>query len=175
VNADLSEAEPILFPQVPWSQEHRSERWKRAYLQSLDGKSYQDNLLRRNQTDGLLFEMEHYGRWTIESMMEWDYKHPSVLEIRFEDLMSDYASTFESIFRYMGLSGLGLKQATNIAADEDMSRMTSAEIENDPHISSPQTSKWELYFEDVHKRRFDELFGDVLVALGYESLQEHNW
>jgi hypothetical protein len=169
VNRDLNATEPILFPRVPWSQEHRSERWKREYLRSLDGKSYQQNLLGRNQTDGLLFEMEHCGRWTIESMMDWDYGHPSVLEIRFEDIMSNYDGTFRSVFQYIGLSGTRLEQAIGIAASEDLNRMTPREIQSNPHISSRRTSKWQLYFEDVHRRRFDQLFGDALVRLGYES------
>ena len=86
INHDLSLVEPILFPRVPYSQQQFYEPWKRHYLISLEGRSYQDNLRALATSAGLLFELNHYAGWTIDSMLQWHYDQPSVLEVHFERL-----------------------------------------------------------------------------------------
>lgn len=160
---------PIRFPKVPFLLEHRPEAWKEQYLNSLGGKSYQENLRGLNQRDGLLFEMHNYGRWTIEGMLDWDYSRPGIVEVRFETLMSEFDATFKSLFEHFGLSGEEISKALEIAAKEDLSRMTEEEIQEIEHVSSSQTTRWREFFEDVHKETFKQLFGDALVRLGYED------
>src|SRR5262249_37323907 len=70
-NFDLTS--PILAPRVPYSQQHRSEDWKRAYVEGLNGLSYQRNLLSRDADSGLDFEMNRYTDWTVEAMLAWKH------------------------------------------------------------------------------------------------------
>lgn len=168
-NSDLDFHSPILYPNVPYSQQHRAEEWKRQYLISLENKSYQQNLIERDERDGLLFEMEHYGRWTIEAMINWDYNHPNIEEVKFETLMSEYRLTFQRLFDHFGFSKGQTVRALDIVDEEDINRMTEDEIKKNPHISSRQTTKWGKYFKDVHEVAFQHRFGDALARLSYED------
>lgn len=161
--------EPILFPNVPYSQEHRSEEWKRRYVVSLGNRSYQQNLRERTESDGLLFELHHYGAWTIDSMLLWPYNNPRIKELRFETVMSHFDETFREMFVHFGFSNDQVTRALQIAAKEDLGRLTEKQLKANPHISSRQTTKWHKYFKDVHKEAFKQRFGDALVQLGYEK------
>jgi hypothetical protein len=169
INTDLDFTSPIVFPRVPYSQEHRSESWKRDYLKSLKGQSYQQILLDLNQEDGLLFEMDHYGSWTIEDMLNWNYEIDNILEVKFEEIMSMYDISFLRILEHCGFSGQPLQKAVQISFDEDLNRMSDDELENNAHIVSRETGKWEKYFTPTLETAFSDRFGDALVRLGYES------
>jgi hypothetical protein len=173
VNSDFNPRQPIRFPRVPYSQEHRSEEWKMRYLESLGGMSYQENLLKMSQRDGMLFEMKHYGAWTIESMRDWNYNKDNILEVKFEDLMENYDDTFRLIFDHLGFSKSKIDLGLSIASKHDLGRKKTKEIEKDEHIFSRDTNKWKNYFEAVHKEVFIKYFGNVLIELGYES--DNNW
>ena len=173
INTDFSMRPPILFPKVPYSQEHRSEEWKIRYLTSLAGMSYQENLLHMSQQQGLMFEMNNYGAWTIESMQEWDYGLTNILEIKFENLMNSYDDTFRRIFKHIRFSKSESDVGLNIAAQHDLGRRSPEEIDKMPHVSSARATKWKEYFEIQHKEAFLDRFGDVLVKLGYET--SNNW
>lgn len=169
VNTDLDPSPPIRFPRVPRSQQHRSESWKAAYLRSLGGRSYQENLRALPQAEGLLFEMNHYAGWTIDSMRAWDYDREDVLEVRFEDLMSEFDAGFRFIFSWLGLSAEQRDAALELAARHDLGRKSREEIQQIEHVSPGETSKWRAYFEPQHKNAFRARFGEVLVDLGYET------
>lgn len=172
-NTDFSHTPPILFPRVPYSQQYRSERWKTTYLDSLKGKSYQQNLLDRSQEDGLLFEMQNYGGWTVNDMAAWDYGAASILEVTFEDLMGEYDATFARIFSHCGFTAAQTQQALALAATEDLSRKSDREIAADSHITTRNTSRWSQYFSPTLKAAFGSQFGNVLIDLGYE--RTHDW
>ena len=169
VNSDFDPGPPIRFPRVPYSQEHRSEAWKAAYLRSLNGRSYQQNLLALPQRDGLLFEMDHYAAWTIEDMRGWDYAREEVLEVKYEDLMAEYDAGFRYIFSWFGLSASQRDAALEIAAGHDLGRKSQDEIRQMSHVSIGETSKWRSYFEPQHKDAFVARFGEILVDFGYET------
>ncbi|MGA8261304.1 MAG: sulfotransferase domain-containing protein [Arenicellales bacterium] len=173
INTDFSLTPPIRRPRVPSSQEHRPREWKVSYLKSLAGKSYQENLLQISQERGLMFEMDNHGAWTIESMMEWKYNMPNILEITFENLMNDYDGTLRRIFAHIGFSKSATDVGLKVAVRHDLGRKSPQEIENMPHVSSPRTTKWRRYFSVQHKEAFLDRFGDVLVQLGYET--DNNW
>lgn len=169
---DFDLSSPIDFPNVPFSQRHRTEGWKKDYIRSLGGLSYQEKLQTLSLDDGIIFEMQHYGRWTIENMMNWDYSHGNTLEIGFEEIMGEYESTFEAIFRYLGLTEKQASEAMETAQRHNINRKTEKEISNLDHVCSKQTSKWREYLSPVHKKFFIDMFGDCLVRLGYESSNE---
>jgi hypothetical protein len=168
-NSNFDLQRPILSPRVPYTEEHKAEEWKENYIKSLGGISYQENLLKRSQSDGLYFEMDNMAGWAIENMAEWDYNMKNVLEVKFEDLMADYDHVFQSIFEFIGLkpeqADLGLK----IAEKHDIGRKTDDEIKKIEHVSSKKTNRWMDFFEEGHKAYFKEKFGSILVDLGYES------
>jgi len=167
VSDDVSE--PIRHPRVPYSQEHRPEAWKRAYLESLGGRSYQSHLLELPRDEGLAFELDHYGRWTLESMERWPGGDPRILELRFETIMADFDGAFGSLFRHLELEGEDLAAAMELAQRHDLSRRSDEELSEDPHVSSRNTTRWKGYFTDDLRRLFKERHGHLLVSLGYEA------
>ena len=169
VNESPSATEPILFPNVPWSQQHRPEAWKAAYIKSLNNTSYQQNLLQRNQSEGILFEMNNYAAWTIESMLDWDYSNPRVREVKFEALMGDFDATFKKIFEFFGFTEIQRQHGMRIAQKEDLGRKSDRQLRANNHISSRQTTKWQRYFETSHKEVFEKRFKGALAKLGYEE------
>ncbi|MDJ0844341.1 sulfotransferase domain-containing protein [Crocosphaera sp.] len=173
INKNFSLEVPITHPRVPYSQQHKSEEWKIKYLKSLKGMSYQENLLSMSQKNGLFFEMNNYGSWIIEDMKNWNYNCPNILEIKFEQLMTNYDNNFRLIFEYLGFSQAEIKIGLDIASKHDLGRKSAKEIELMSHVSSPKTSKWKDYFEEAHKEFFINKFGNVLIQLGYEN--DHNW
>jgi hypothetical protein len=173
INSDFDTTPPIKFPKVPYSQQHRSEKWKKEYIESLGGQSYQQNLLNLSQRDGIFFEMNNYGAWTIESMKNWNYNMNNILELKFEELMTDYDNIFQIIFQYIGFSKSQIKTGMEIAKKHDLRRKSDQEIQNDKHISSRNFSKWKKYFEEEHKKKFNQKFGEILINLGYET--NNNW
>lgn len=172
IHKDFDLSPPIDYPNVPFSQRHRAEDWKKKYISSLRGCSYQEKLRSLSQEDGIAFEMQHYGKWTIENMMEWDYRKNNILEIGFEEIMMDYESTFRRIFLYLGLAKKQLDEAMRIARKHNINRKTEEEVQSMVHVYSRQTSKWHKYFSPMHKDLFLDMFGDCLITLGYESTNE---
>lgn len=168
-NTDFQPTPPITYPRVPLSQEHRAESWKAHYLDSLNGRSYQQNLRDLNAEDGLAFEMSHYGAWTIESMLAWDYDHPKVLELRLENLMGNFDSGFSSMFQHIGLSGSAFATALRIAQRHDLGRKSASAIARMPHVTSAEPSKWQNHFTPRLVEEFKQLHGPALLKLGYET------
>ncbi len=173
INKDHHIQESILFPQIPYSQEHRPEAWKKAYLSSLGEKSYQENLLCRSEAEGINFEMNNYGSWTINSMRNWVYGNPKVLEVRFEDIMSEYDKTLKMIFDHFQFDQKTKNIAVSIARRHDIKRKSPGEISNIRHVSSVQTTRWKEYFNHQLKREFIAKFDSVLIGLEYEN--DNSW
>ena len=160
---------PILRPRVPAELDIRTEEWKREYLRSLRGKSYQQHLNELDDEDGLMFELEHYGRWTTEAMLAWDYDDPRVLEVRFEEIQSDFDGTFRRILRHYGFSRRRTEEGVAAVRGEDVARMSPVALASRPKIQSRGRSVWRDFFTDRHEARFRELFPDALQRLGYEN------
>lgn len=169
INTNFDLTEPINHPQVPFSQQHRSLDWKRAYLTSLNQQSYQANLHARSPAAGLMFELEHYGAWTIESMLAWDYHNPQVLELKFEAIMADFDASFATLFAHLGFTPAQQQRALQLAAAHDLNRMSDRQLAENAHISAKQTQKWRQYVLPEHKSAFLDRFGEALMTLGYES------
>lgn len=173
VNNSWNTEGPITFPQVPHSQKHRPEKWKKKYIQSLKGKSYQENLQNLDLEEGIIFEMTHYAGWTIEEMLKWDYGDLRFLEIKFEDIIKNYDLTFEKILDWCGFTDRERDAILRKISRFDIARMSDKQISVNDHIHGRETGKWRQHFSPRHKKIFKELFGDAVVVLGYES--DNNW
>lgn len=170
INNDFDINIPIKYPQVPSCLEHFSEDWKINYVKSLNGRSYQDNLLTLSQKDGLIFEMNHHAQWTIKDMLTWDYNNPQILEIKFEDLMANFNNTWLAIFRFLKIliNDNDTEKLLKIIKTHDLQSKSMEEISALSHVTSKTTSRWLTYFEDTHKSFFIDKFNDALIRLKYE-------
>lgn len=168
LNTNLAPTPPIRAPQVPFSVQHRPDAWKTAYLQGLGGRSYQENLRRLPRPEGLRFELDRYAGWTIEAMADWQSRS-AIHEMKLEDLSTDYDGTMLAAFRHLGFAGRALDIAMQIAAREDIGRMSDADIEKKQHIHSRQMSKWRTFLEADDLPLFNERYADVPGRLGYTA------
>lgn len=173
VNKDFSRKKPIMFPAVPFSLEYRSEEWKNCYLDDLNGKSYQDTLLSMSENEGINFEMDHYGKWTIDDMISWNYSNDKIVEVKFEEIMDDYDLAFERIFSHLDFDKEKKDKMIELSKLHDLSRKSDREVKKIGHVSSRNTRRWESYFNGELKQQFCEKFADSLVKLGYEK--SNNW
>ena len=166
-NADFDPRPPITYPRVDFSMQHRPERWKRAWLSRLKGKSYQQNLLERDQAEGLAFELDGYTSGTLAAMQAWQ-PLLGVLDVKLEDIARDYEGTMRSVFRHLSFSGAELETAVQLVADEDINRMDDAVLAANPHIHSRTLSKWRMLLSDMQVYNFEQRYGRLLLSLGYE-------
>ena len=166
-NTNLDPAAPIEFPRVPYSQAHRDEIWKRRYLESLGGRSYQQNLLDRDRAEGLRFELDRYASWTIEAMRDWKPRPGEVMELQMERISSKFDLTMRRTLRHLGFHDRQLDEALAIAVQEDASRMSESQIASNPHIHSRKLSKWKEMLPSGDIREIESRFGAVFTQLGY--------
>ena len=55
-----------------------------------------------SKDEGLLLEMK-YRRDQFQGMLDWDYSHPGILELRMEDMMEAPYRSFLKIFQFFGI------------------------------------------------------------------------
>ena len=152
---------------IPLSQRYRSAEWKRAFVESLDGTSYQQTLLGLTQAAGLRFEMTHYAGWTIEHMLGLHRSDAVSLRVRFEDLMNGFDTTFAQVFSVAGFTGQQQSVALRAARAHDLSRKAAADVAAMPHVHGPRPGRWRRYFDEGLQTDFDAIFPNVVKELGY--------
>jgi hypothetical protein len=168
INEEFDTKPPILFPRVPYSQQHRPEEWKQHYIVGLDGMSYQKNLLARDEDAGLSFEMERYAEWTISAMISWK-ADPDTVDFKIEDFMADFDGVLARILRHFGMREPDIPGALSVAAVEDIRRMTDTQLAANPHIHSRSISKWRAMLTPKQLRKFETRYGDAIEQLGYAA------
>ncbi len=168
INENFDVKTPILFPQVPHSQQHRPEEWKQSYIAGLGGMSYQKNLLSRDEDAGLSFEMERYADWTISAMMSWK-ADPNTIDLKIEDFMADFDGALTRVLRHLGMKEEDIPKALSVAAAEDIRRMSDAQLAGNNHIYSRSISKWQSMLTPRQIRKCELKYGSVIEQLGYSA------
>jgi hypothetical protein len=169
INADFDPTPPISWPRIDHSVAHWPESWKRHYIERLKGRSYQNNLLDRSRVDGLAFELDGYTGWTLATMREWPLNHAVAMDVRLEDVMTDFDGEMRRIFEHFGLSAEQIQTALAVARTEDMRRMDDAAIARRPQISSRTISRWRDVLTTTQIADFEATFGDLIRSLGYAT------
>lgn len=116
--------------------------------------------------------MEGTSQEIITEMAAWDYNNPHFLEIKYEDIIHNESEVFYQIFKHYQFSEPAIQNCLKIAEKfsfKNKSRCKKGEINNKSHLRSGRTGEWLEIFTNRHKERFKELFGDVLIKLGYET------
>lgn len=169
LNVNTDAAAPIGWPKVDYSVAHWPDAWKRRYLERLDGRSYQSNLLCRSLAEGLDFELAGYTGCTLSTMREWALNGVDALDVRLEDVMADFDGAMLRIFDHFGFSLDQSRAALEVARSEDIRRMDDATIAERPQIQSRTISKWRNVLSAAQVAGFEERYGDLIRELGYVS------
>ena len=149
-----------------------NEIWCRKAVNEFNGKSYQEVLNSLNLEDGIKFEMTNRFKKTALSMMNWNYKNPYILEVRFEEIINDVETEFIKIFSHYGFT----KKETEIAMEvverckfEKITGRTRGDEMQNSHFRKGIAGDWENHFSESHKKAFKELYPGLLEKLGYEQ------
>ena len=110
--------------------------------------------------------MENTAAITINDIREWDYNNSNFLEIKYENLIEDNnLALFYQIFVFLGFPENFIPNLLEIAHKNSI---FSGKVKKSIHVRSGKKNQWEEFFKEQHKKRFLELFGDILIKLGYE-------
>jgi hypothetical protein len=168
VSTDFDPTPPISWPRVDHCFAHWPEAWKRGYLERLNGRSYQRNLLERSTADGLDFELEGYTGCTLAAMREWTLNGADALDVKLEDVSADFDGAMRRIFDHFGFDAEQSRAALEVARSEDVNRMDAADIASRPQIHSREISKWRSMLSPDQVARFEAAHGDLIRDLGYD-------
>lgn len=148
-----------------------TEDWLHRKKDSFGGLTYQEKISSFSTlSDQILFEMENAAFRGIKDISSWDYQNPNFMEIKYENLIKDKdLKIFKEIFDFLGFSNSETKSLLKIAHDNSL---FSNKLTKTKHIRSGKAQQWKTIFTKQHRTRFVELFGDVLVQLGYEEDNE---
>lgn len=104
---------------------------------------------------------EPYSKWL---------DHPEVLELRFEDFVTNRPQAIGQVFDHAIAYGFA----------PSCERETAIQIlsgcidpKNSPTFRSGKTGGWRNAFTPEHKRSFKDISGDLLIRLGYED--DYDW
>jgi hypothetical protein len=92
-------------------------------------------------------------------------EQPSVMKIHFEDLINDRAATLNRILDHF-LARVPLHIPRRLILD---ALESSINPNRSPTFRSGKTGEWKKHFTEEHKRVFENVAGDLLIKLGYET------
>lgn len=144
------------------------EKWLHIKRDEFGGLTYQEKINSyESLEDKILFEMENSALRNISKILNWDYNNPKFIEIKYENLINDQQLLlFHEIFAFLGFSGKVIPQLLEIAYNKSL---FSGNLTKSLHLRSGKTNQWKEYFQPIHKAKFMELYGDILIDLGYEN------
>jgi hypothetical protein len=99
--------------------------------------------------------------------VDW-LNHPEVLAIHFEDLIHDRAASLTRIMDHF-LARVPLRTPRRLILDSLESAINPS---RSPTFRSGKTGEWKKYFTPEHVKIFNEIAGDLLIRLGYETTHE---
>jgi len=149
-----------------------NESWLHIPNIEFKGMTYQEKINSLSSLDEqILFEMEHSSNKTIFNILKWDYNNENFFEIKYEQLIKNTSmSLFREIFHFLHFPQTIIPTSVDIAYDNSL---FSGRISNTTHVRSGKVKQYKKYFKKIHKDKFQKLFGNALIKLGYE--ENHNW
>jgi hypothetical protein len=102
-------------------------------------------------------------------MRDWKLNETDALDIKLEDVMADFDGTMLRIFDYFGFTTNQMQAALEEARSEDIRRMDDAAVAERPQIHSRTISKWRDVLSAAQIADFEERYGGLIRALGYQT------
>ena len=152
------------------------EEWVHRPNKKYDGMSYQQYLNSLDLKQGLIAEMERFAGRDFKGIIEWNYNLPEFIEIKYEDLIKDQKGVFTEIFKHYGFNDEAINVSLEIVEKfsfKNVAKRSVGEVGTKTHLRSGKPGEWKDIFDQQHKEKFKELFGDALVQLGYEK--DNDW
>lgn len=134
----------------------------------IDGLSYQKLINSVDMETGLKIEL-NWRRFSFVHMMDWDYNHPMIMELRYEEIFGNEVPLFEKLFHHYGfdnkLVDIGLQFVERYSFENQKKYGNTGE---NKHLSTGESGQWKNYFFDELKEIFKERYQKLLENLAYE-------
>jgi hypothetical protein len=143
------------------------ELWLHEKCSDFGGMTYQEKICSYASFDErMLFEMENASFRAIGEMVQFeDGADDRFLTVKYSEMIGDHSlDLFEAMFQFLGFRGPAMGWCLVSAYRNSL---FSGAVSSD-HVRSGKPAQWPEYFKPIHEKRFEELFGDALVRLGYE-------
>lgn len=142
-------------------------------VEDMTGLSLQYLLNKVDVETGMMIELKIRNRSFIH-MLEWDYNHEKILEVRYEDVFENEVQTFMKLFDHYGLNkkqtAIGLKHVERFAFKN---QAKLGKTGSEQHLSKGISGQWKEHFFPELKTIFKKRYQDLLIKLGYEK--DENW
>ena len=139
---------------------------------NFDGLSYQQHLNLVNEHDGLLVEMRGRSFNALMDAYAWDYADRRFLNVRLEDITTDFDGCFRAIFEWLELP---VQTCLDIARCHDLARMTPEAIVANLHITDKRRRGASIdELDPALLDQFSKLYpADLISRLGYAGATAH--
>jgi hypothetical protein len=151
------------------------EPWANRKIKKLNGVTYKEILNKLSMEEGLMFEIKNElylesSRNTIMDIYNWDYMRPNFLELKFEDLMTNYDGTLANMFKHYGFTREMIEEAISIAQPYNLRNKNEAELNMNKHVTnkSLDLEKWRGYYNENVIKKFWKVYPeDLFTKIGY--------
>lgn len=127
--------------------------------------SYQSYLNSLDAERGMLLEMV-FLQTTFDQLRNWDFNNPSVLELRYEEIVGDEETAFGRLFDHYGFHRRLRKRGVKVARALSLENQAKADR---THVRCGQSRQWTRHFTPTLKDAFKQRHGDLLIRLRYEQ------
>jgi hypothetical protein len=105
------------------------------------------------------------------NIYNWDYFMPNFLELKYEDLMTDFNGVLKNMFKHYGFTREMIVIALEIAKPHNLRNKPENDLKNNNHITNKDIDlyKWKEYFlPDVIINNFLKIYpADLFDKIGY--------
>jgi hypothetical protein len=159
---------PVHPRQNPWLLEHRKR------------------LMELSEEDGIMLELE-YASTYFARLSQWDYGNPMTYETRFEELIADPEAEMRRALAFCGILVGSTEAPAGVFRAVQCSEEAFAEVmrrnafqrlsggrppgvqDKHSHLRSGRVGEYEQYFTPAIQAKFDRLYPELLVRLGYDN------
>jgi len=153
-----------------------TEGWANRKIKTLSHMTYKEILNSINSQDGITFEMKNTlymesSNNTIMDMYNWDYEMPNFLEVKYEDLMTNYNGTLANMFKHYGFTKEMIIKSLELASEYNIRNKNEINIQKNAHITNKNIDldKWKTYFnnEDLINKFWKIYPENIFDKIGY--------
>jgi hypothetical protein len=142
-------------------------------------------LQKASKNEGLLITIDFLKHLKVEgislnlfdSMHNWNYSMPNIMEIKFEDLIYNPGQKFWEIFHFLEISDNFKAEILEAVQKNDFSTLSGGrkpgqeDLKN--HYRNGVPGNWKNHFEKEHIDFFKTNYNELILKLGYETSE--NW
>ena len=152
------------------------EPWANRKIRSLNNVTYREILGKLNLEEGLYFEMKNdlyleSSKNTIMDIYNWDYRRPNFLEVKYEDLMTDFDGVLSNMFKHYGFTREMIDKSLDLASRYNLRNKKAEDLQNNKHVTNKNLDldKWKEYFNNPELiKKFWKIYPeDIFQKIGY--------